>query len=249
MKIMSVCSFSTLAIASVFGGSAIAGGYVSPVVEPSVVVAPIIQTAPLTWAGAYVGGSLGYTFGGDDEVGLEARQNGATTGLANDLTEVDIKGISIAGQAGYRWQRNRIVFGPELAIEGGSIDDRSSFTLGAVDASVESSVNYLVSLTFKTGYLVDPQTMIYGLGGFVHGDFDYQLNSGGVSAKQSYSDNGYVVGLGAERKINERLSVFGEYTYRHFDKEDVSFKGDSQSLVTVASPSHSNIRVGMNYSF
>ncbi len=42
-------------------------------------------------------------------------------------------------------------------------------------AEVESSVNYIAGLQFKTGYIANPQTMVHGTAGVVHGDFDYRL--------------------------------------------------------------------------
>jgi outer membrane immunogenic protein len=61
------CAFGLVPGAS----SAFAGDYVAPVADP-VVATPMIEAAPVgAWAGRYAGGSIGYAFGGEDEIGLD----------------------------------------------------------------------------------------------------------------------------------------------------------------------------------
>lgn len=241
-----VCAVSGVTIAAT--GAAFAGGYVAPVVEETPIV---VEPTPVSdWAGAYAGGSLGYSFGGDDEVGLEARDpDGNSLGLAGNLGDVDMKGVTAGLHGGYRWQRGNWVFGPELGIEGGSVDGSTELA-GFDGAEMESSLNYLVGLKMKTGYAFNPQTLVYGTFGVAHGDFDYELSRGDESVTESFSDTGLTAGLGVERKLNDKLSMFAEWEYRHFENTDVSFDaGEAGSLVTAASPSHHNVKVGVNYRF
>lgn len=235
-------------IALLASGAAMAGGYVEPVVAPEPVV--VEQPAPVgDWAGAYVGAALGYAFGGDDSVGFRAiNSDGDVTGRANDVGSVDLKGANLGAHVGYRWQRDNWVFGPELAIEGGAIEeDGSTPAFGVEDLSTEAKVNYLVGLRMKTGYAINPSTLVYGTFGVAHGDFDYTVKSVIGSETESFSDTGVTAGLGVERKLNERLSMFGEWEYRHFENTDVKF--DEAGLVTTASPAHHNLKIGVNYRF
>lgn len=237
-----VCAVSSVTF--LVGGVAYAGGYVAPVIEETPVV---VEPTPVSdWAGAYVGGSLGYAFGGDDVVGLE-KSDGSER--ATDLGEVDMKGVNGGLHAGYRWQRDNWVFGPELGIEGGSVDGSDSFNALGMDRELESKLNYLVSLRMKTGYAVNPETLVYGTFGVAHGDFDYTLSDANASYTEGFSDTGVTAGLGVERKLNERLSMFAEWEYRHFGKTDVSFATDGGDLVSQATPKHHNIKVGVNYRF
>lgn len=249
MRYSSFLAISALGLISGVSG-ALAGGYVAPVADP-VVAAPVIEAASVSnWAGGYAGGSIGYAFGSDDEIGLDLLEGGALIDRANDLGSVDLKGLNAGLHAGYRWQRGNWVFGPELWVEGGSIDasDRVSFGNDAFD--VESSVNYIAGLQFKTGYTVDPQTLVYGTAGVVHGDFDYKLGRSDDSITESYSETGYSLGLGVERKLRDNLSVFAEWQYRNFGKTEVSYDiGDDQTILTRATPEHHNVKVGVNFSF
>lgn len=229
-------------------GTASAGGFVSPVIDQPV-AAPVAAAPVSDWAGAYGGAALGYSFGGNDEVGLDLYSGGALLDRATGLTELELSGVTADLHAGYRWQRGNWVFGPELSIEGGSVDDASDFTYDGEAGRIESSINYLATLTMKTGYLVSPATMVYGSAGLAYGNFSYDLTGPDGSGSDDYSANGYVLGLGVERKIGGNLSVFAEYQYRDYGRTDVTFTDGADSLVTVGTPTHQNVKVGVNFSF
>ena len=234
---------------SIIAGSALAGGYTAPV-QPPVIVAPIVEeTVVGDWAGGYVGASIGYSFGGDDEIGFDYYNNNAHSGRETKLGSADVKGVTGALQLGYRWQRNNWVYGPELSYEGGSVDAEEDIVADGDAATLTSEVNSIISLRFKTGYLVNPQTLVYGTVGVTHGDFDYTLASGDDKITEGYTRSGWSAGLGAERLINDRWSMFAEWEYRDFGKEDVQFGTDATYAETRATPEHHNIRVGVNYRF
>lgn len=252
--------FAISAIAAIAtSGAAMAGGYIAPV-EPPVVVAPVTQAPVYDWSGGYAGVSLGYSFGGDDEVGFEYYENDELYDRDTDVTNLKVKGITGDIHAGYRWQRDKWVFGPELAIEGGNVDanfrnespnDTQLPGEPAINVlELESKVNYIATLAFKTGYAVRPDTLIYGTVGYVRGDFDYSVSYNGTNFEDGYSANGYAVGLGVERKLSERTSVFAEWQYRNFGRTDVRFDvNEDQYNTSVATPEHHNLKVGVNFSF
>lgn len=223
----------TLAGAAALGiaGSATAGGYSAPVIaappEP-VVIAPTIGP----WQGGYVGGSIGYALQGDDEVGLQAP--GAPEPVSFDTLE--LRGANAELRAGYRWQRQQWVIGPELSILGGNIEDDID-SIG----EVTSQVNHVADLKLKTGYEVQPNTLIFGTIGASRGDFTYTV----AGTDYDYDASGYVLGLGAERKINDRTSITGEWEFRDFGTTDVDVVGGT----TVATPSFHNLKVGVNFQF
>lgn len=227
---MRLKNFLTGCAVVAMGGAANAGGYVEPIVEVTeTVVAPIVTD----WAGAYVGGSIGYAFGADDEIGLNE---------SSALGQVDLDGFNAGLHVGYRWQRDSWVFGPELWLEGGKIDATDSVSFGEGTSEVTSEVNHILGLQFKTGYVVNPQTLVYGTAGFVRGDFDYTLDDD----TQGYTANGYSLGLGAERKLRDNLSVFAEWQYRSFGRTDINFDGE---VATRATPEHHNLKLGVNFRF
>lgn len=252
MKLLNCASMLTASVLVAVAAPAFAGGVIAPVVEEPVIVA---TPAPVSdWAGAYGGISLGYSGGSDDEIGNERFINGVSQGIESRLGNVDVKGPTVGLAAGYRWQRDRWVFGPELTIEGGSVDasdNISEIVLEDDFQRVKSSVNYIVGLQGKTGYLMNPQTLLYGTAGILYGDFDYKSVTADGAQTVGYNATGYSLGLGVERRLGARTSVFAEWQYRNFGKENVDFKNEDGSAFsrTEATPEHHNIRMGLNFKF
>lgn len=247
---MNLNSLFATTTALIFGaGASFAGGTIAPVVD----VEPImIDEAPVAgdWEGAYVGGSLNYSFGAEDEVGLAIIEDGQQVARDTELGDNDLKGVSAGIHAGYRWQRDKWVFGPELGIEAGSVDHEIDIMPFGTPATIESEMNYLVTLVMKTGYEVMPGTLIYGTFGVAHGDFDYNLSVGDENYSDGFSATGVAAGLGVERKINDQMSVFASYQYRDLSKETARFTDENGDVAeTKPSTAHSNIRVGVNYRF
>ena len=190
---------------SVLAVSAQAGGYTSPVVEA---VAPVVETvAPVgDWQGGYAGITLGYGFKGEDRVGLGPATS--TPGADNSVTNIDkldLGGVNAGLRVGYRWQNNNWVFGPELAFEGGNVKD--SFNTDGYEAS--SKVKNVLSLRAKVGYAVQPDLLVYGMAGAARGKIDYKVEGTGAAGTaaidDTYTRTGYVVGLGVEKKISDRM--------------------------------------------
>ena len=68
----------------------------------------------------------------------------------------------------------------------------------------------------RAGYLVQPNILIYLLGGGVEGNF--VLPSGEFfDAQRNLWKLGYTAGLGLEYRFNDNWSVLGEYRFIHFD--------------------------------
>ncbi|MFD1881712.1 outer membrane protein [Paracoccus pacificus] len=228
------------AAASVVGSGAVAGGF-TPAVEE---VAPIVEVAPALpmWQGGYVGGTLGYAFSGDDRVGLSPNAGGASY----DVDKLKLSGLNGGIRAGYRWQRNAWVFGTELGIEGGNVKD--SFSTDGYDGSMK--VKNVLALRSKIGRAMDNGLLVYGIGGIARGKFDYSVEGTGpagvANINESFSKTGYIVGLGVEKMINERMSITGEYEYANFGKTELN---GTSGLATRATPDYHNIKVGVNFRF
>lgn len=220
-------------------GSAFAGGFVAPVVEAPVAAAPVAKQYGTSWAGAYVGGEIGYAFGGKDTVGLHDTETNYFYGNAGKLK---VHGANVAIHTGYLWQYQDFYFGPELSYRTGSIKDTQNATLLGVDIQTKSKLKNIVTLTWKTAYQFNEgNTLVFGKAGVSNAKVDYSMN--GMS--NNYSKTGYVVGLGIEQKIDENWSVVGQYEYHHFGSK----KRDFDDVQTTASPSFSNVSVGVNYRF
>ncbi|MBU2957282.1 outer membrane beta-barrel protein [Paracoccus sp. 1_MG-2023] len=239
---------SALAIAIAIGGAAQAGGIAAPSIEAT----PVIRApAPVAsaWAGGYVGGSLGYVFDTDDQIGLRAFEGDTLLREESGRGDVGIGGLSGGVHAGYRWQRGNWVFGPELSAQFGSVDESRDILLFDTEVDAENEMKGLVALVAKTGYLVDPRTLVYGTFGIARGDFEYSFSSDDGAISKDYSSTGVAAGLGVERLVNDRLSVFAEYQYRDFGNETVDFAFDEFTFDTRASVTQSTVKIGANWRF
>ncbi|WP_245155587.1 outer membrane protein [Paracoccus ravus] len=219
--------------------AAYAGGYTPPVTEP--IIAPVIEEPIADWSGGYFGGTLGYAFGGSDEVGI----SDSTDTLLGNIGEVEVNGANIGLRVGYRWQRDKWTFGPELGYEFADIRDETSADIvvdgDSVNIGADAKVENILALRFKTGYIVRPDTMVYGIAGWARASVDYEIYDTDVS----YDADGYIVGLGVERMINDRMSVTGEWEYADFGKETLEAEG----LSTRATMDYHNFKIGVNYKF
>lgn len=237
---------STVALAAVLAllaPVAHAGGYTAPV-EPVPVIAPVTQAPVADWAGAYGGLGVGYVLGSDDVAGV----SDPTDTLIASPGELDLKGLTYGLHLGYRWQvatsgGRQIVIGPELSYESGNAD--ASFENGASNG--EAEMDKFMALRVKTGVLnAAGNALFYGIAGYGRGDFNYAVEGSGMSYDGEYSDNAWILGLGAERKLTERMSVFGEWEFRGFGKTTLT---DAGGFMTEATPEHHHLKMGVNFSF
>ncbi|HEY0214067.1 MAG TPA: outer membrane beta-barrel protein [Paenirhodobacter sp.] len=240
-KALSVLLAIPVAVTTAF--SAQAGGYTTPVVE-----APVVAPAPAPvlvgdWQGAYIGATLGYAFAGDDRVALHYQ--GESTGK---LGKFELGGVNGGIRAGYTWQRAQWVFGPEIAFEGGNVKDDFSNIVDDESVQGDTKLKNTYALRFKTGYLVNPVTMIYGIAGVSRAKFDYSVTTPfpEINIDDSFSRTGYVVGFGVERKLTDNLSLTGEYEYANYGKEHLK---NAMGVETPATPKFSNVKIGLNYRF
>lgn len=204
-----------------------AGGPVNPVSEVEI-IAPAAIAPPTPFAGGYVGAGLGYAFSGDDRVGIRPGDT-----VAGDL---ELSGAIADIHAGYRWQPGVFVWGVELGVEGGNVEDS--------DGGSSTEMKYGVTLRGMSGWTPNDTTLIYGFAGVAHGKFDYTVG-GDMNFNGETSETGYVVGFGVERLLNDRWSIRGEYQYADFGKKELEANG----FVTEVTPKFQSVRVGVNYRF
>ena len=61
---------------------------------------------------------------------------------------------------------------------------------------------------------------------------------GAIDRRDRYSENGYIVGIGAEKRLTERLSLTGEYEYANFGKKTWP---TATTSATRATPKYHNV--------
>ncbi|WP_045390200.1 outer membrane protein [Falsirhodobacter sp. alg1] len=235
-------AFATAAVAAI-ASPALAGGPVVPVAEP-VVAAPVavVPAAP-TFAGGYVGGGIGYAFGSDDGVGVRRANN---TSFRNfTIGDVAPSGVEVNAHAGYRWQQpgSNFVYGVEGMISTGEVED----SIESGDYAAAAKMQYSVTLRGTLGYTVRPDTLLYGFAGYTAGRSEYTVVGPLGIIDETDDVDGYVLGFGAEKFINDKWSVRGEYEYSNYGSTDITSKNGA--YYTKNTPEFNTIRVGVNYNF
>lgn len=223
--------------------------------------APVAYVPAFTWTGFYVGGNLGYHWGGGD--GNSIGYYSPTPGVQADLMQnvalgwLPTKlggsqdGFTAGAQAGYNYQFNSFVIGVEGDINwvgGGKTSNAWYISTGATAGdwagygSASSGLSWLGTVRARLGFAVD-HFLFYGTGGFAFGNSD---SSFGVAATDyrfdpvrsygwygSKSDTavGWTLGGGVEFAFTNNWTAKIEYLY--YDLGDQSY--------TVASPQTTDI--------
>lgn len=102
-----------------------------------------------SWAGPYLGGTLGYEWGNVSNSG--AKPSGFVGGVTG----------------GYNWQSGNIVFGIEGDIQGSTADDRF--------ASYKFSNPWFGTVRGRVGYAMN-NVLVYATGGLAFGSLEAELN-------------------------------------------------------------------------
>jgi outer membrane immunogenic protein len=256
---------SATAIATVMSASAFAADL------PSIKSAPVAP-APL-WTGFYAGLNSGYGFGtaGNASNSGWANSNIYFNPTNSYSTPVETMAMATAnsgpgkninqggfiggGQVGYNYQlKNSFVVGLEADMQGAGLRGTGSANgfgpLGNNESynnniSIQAGIDWMGTARGRLGYLVTPNTLIYGTGGLAYGGAFLNTSSGGliyqsgayVSGDGTLSTNntvqkllvGWAAGAGAEWMINQNWSIKGEALYYDLGSlsvENTQYRGD-----------------------
>jgi|GEM_PF-3372027 len=162
--------------------------------------------------------NYGYNFTGSDHIGDGSNtDNGWLAGF----------------HAGYNMQRNCTVFGVQVDWSWANAEAQSFFTdfplagfPGAGRAAVGSHLDWLATIRGRTGLVVD-NLLLYLTGGFawanVQHDFSYSIGAGAGATTEAFTTEnrrtGFVVGVGTDWLISDKLSVNSEILYLGFDND------------------------------
>jgi outer membrane immunogenic protein len=148
-----------------------------------------------SWAGPYLGGVLGYDWGG----------------VSNNPTHPSgfVGGI----EAGYNWRigNGNWVFGVEGDIDATGADD--SF------APWKFSNPWFGTVRGRVGYALSNVILFYGTGGLAFGDLHGQT----FGFSESHTTAGWTVGLGAEVKLAQDSNWSAKIEYLYIDLSSSQF--------------------------
>jgi outer membrane immunogenic protein len=198
-----------------------------------------IPTA-VSWTGLYFG-----IEGGGGAYNHELNSNlPIFGGVGINIDGFSGEGWQAGGVLGFDWHLpgSRFVLG---VLGGGhwSNMEAEASVLGIATASLESQFGF--DVLARGGWLATPDTLVYVLGGGSWERWEGSLSVPlfGLNISDDEEAWGWTVGAGLEVRLNDRLSLKGEYRYTQFDSIDFGVPGGLLSL----DPSRHVALMGVNY--
>jgi opacity protein-like surface antigen len=83
---------------------------------------------------------------------------------------------------------------------------------------------WMASALARVGWLADMSTLLYAIGGWTVGGFEYRnvIDNLFLQPTENFIAHGVAVGIGVEKKIERNWTVRAEYRFAHFFPETVS---------------------------
>ena len=153
-----------------------------------------------TWAGPYVGGTLGYEWGTVDN--NPTKPSGVTGGL----------------EGGFNWQRGNFVYGAEADVDLSGADD----TL----APWQFSNPWFGTARGRAGVAIN-NVLIYGTAGLAYGELTADT---AANLSESHTSFGWVAGGGAEVGFAPHWSAKAEWLYLDLADKSFSVTGANNGL-------------------
>lgn len=233
--------------------------------------APTVAAVP-SWAGAYIGGNVGYGWGkGNTNFTFIDGVIDHFIGLNPTTLNAKPQGVIGGAQIGYNWQIGSIVTGVEADIQGSGIK-RSAIQQPLVVPgnflSSDSKVSWFGTLRGRLGLTATPGVLLYATGGLAYGDVSSSANVhffGPVDgsfidypASASRIKAGWTAGAGAEWMFARNWSAKIEYLYVDLGSasavgnETLHFLNIAPGDASVGYTWHTQdhiVRAGVNYHF
>ncbi|HEX3502858.1 MAG TPA: outer membrane beta-barrel protein [Xanthobacteraceae bacterium] len=163
-----------------------------------------------SWTGFYLGINGG--FGGDKN------KYPFSVGGVSGTSSLNSSGFFGGGQIGYNWQfAPAWVAGVETDIDDADIQGMASTTALGASGSIGTRLDWFGTVRGRVGYLVTPNALLYGTGGFAYGHTTSTANAtaAGLVAGTSVGKdmNGWTAGAGLEYALTQWLTFKTEYLF------------------------------------
>ena len=186
------------------------------------VAAPIYPLPVATWAGCYLGGTIGAatrrTSGHFDTEG----------GTAPEPFSSTKSGGIYGGYLGCQWQNRAFVYGIEGDFSGVGGSSSSQLGLFDNDYGFSAKLNWLSTIRGRAGLAVD-NAMVYLTGGAAFAHVEATAFGNGTSDSFSNTRTGWTVGAGVEYMITPNWIGRLEFLYADFANNSGSFANTGYS--------------------
>lgn len=228
---------------AVIGLSAAASAADMPAAPARVYTKAPIMAPAFSWTGFYIGGDVGYGWGGS--TGTSTNAAGAFP-LAYSANSTGVIG---GGFLGYNYQINEFVVGVEADWQ---FANNSGSGIGVLPPSytMTTKINNYGSLRGRLGYAMD-RWMIFATGGWAWGSASTSYGFTGAAAPyytNSFNGNGWTAGAGFEYAFMNNWLARVEYRYTDLGSSSytdvTSNSGETGNRVTI-----NDVRLGIAYKF
>jgi len=189
----------TAALAAAAASIAITGAASAADLTPNFYGAPPSYLA-FTWAGLYVGATLGYEWGSID----------------NNPTHPN--GVAGGFETGFNWQNGNFVYGGEADINFSAANDTF--------APWQFSNPWFGTVRRRAGVAIS-NVLLFGTAGLAYGELT-GTTSGNLS--ESHTSLGWVAGFGAEVSFAQHWSAKAEWLYLNLDDRHFSVTAANNGL-------------------
>jgi outer membrane immunogenic protein len=249
MKVINIVAVSALALFAALPAAA-----ADLISQPP----PVVVASATDWSGVYIGGHVGYGF-----TGVNGHEDGydyyADSYYLGDVG-YDLSGFLAGGQIGARQQSGNFVLGVQGDISWSGQKgiyhydykyEDDYYDISGTDSYDTFAIDWQGSLTGRAGVVVD-QALIYGLGGVTIAGGTLKYVDCDDMCGGSYKSTlfGVTLGVGAELKVTDNVSVFGEYAYTQFADFDLNGGAGTGDFYRSIMGAHSHaVKVGVNLNF
>jgi outer membrane immunogenic protein len=200
--------------------------------------ATVSEPGGFNWSGFYAG--IGAGAGGSvTELGIPALGGTSFDGIGGEgvFGEVTIGYDHVFG--------DRFLAGVFAGAQFGTVG--TSLDIPALPLEASFNARYGFDAGARLGYLINPTTLGYVLGGYSWRNFQLDTNVPGLGA--DWDAGGYVVGLGMETALSGNLTLKGEYRFASYGNVNyLSALGVPAGLLDANTSTHT-FHAGLNYRF
>ncbi len=216
--------------------------------------APIAES--FSWTGFYIGANAGWNWTHTTQTDTGPGVFGQVFPIGS-VTEYSHDGFLGGAQLGYNYQFGRFVLGLEGDFDWSNSKLSQDGSLGAITFNVNNKNKYIATLAPRFGYAFD-RALVYGKFGVAWSRDEYNLTaSDGSAATGRFDLWGWMLGVGLEYAIWDRVTLKAEYNYISYGNRNEVLNFNAIDLVTgtvTADPNDTRVRtqvfkVGLNYLF
>lgn len=214
---------------------------------PPMYKAPPPLPPPYTWTGFYIGANGGF---GGNNVNYSATVAGIPASAS-----LNSSGFFGGGQAGFNWQVAPLwVIGVETDFDGADIASNASATTPLASANAGTKVDWFGTVRGRAGFLVTPNALLYGTGGWAYGHTTSSASAAALGAavgiSSGNSQNGWTAGGGLEYAFNPWLSFKTEYLYVDLGNANIASGAVGPVVFSVnEKTTFHTVKAGLNFKF